>query len=293
MTAMDKARSTPPVPPVEGPRPPTAEVEVRVLGPVEVIGAARPFARCHALDLIVYLALHPRGAGNDEWAAALWPERRPAAATLHSTASVARRALGRSSDGGDHLPRSRLRLGLAPTVASDWDRFRALAGQDERARWIEAMALVRGRPFDGLRSSDWTVLQGFVPDMQERVVLVAQRLGETALADGDWATAGWAARRALRASPFDERLHRVLLRAADGAGNRLGVEEIMDRLLSLLGDAGQPPSRQGDGPSTAQVRTMQDWADLLHPRTLDLYRSITGRRERRGALAPIGSPPRR
>ena len=64
------------------------EVEVLVLGAVEVRGNARQFTRAWAKELVIYLAIHPDGVSNDTWATALWPDRLMAASSLHSTASV-------------------------------------------------------------------------------------------------------------------------------------------------------------------------------------------------------------
>jgi len=44
-----------------------SEIEVAVLGPTEVRGIARGFSRASALELVVYLALHPAGVPNDTW----------------------------------------------------------------------------------------------------------------------------------------------------------------------------------------------------------------------------------
>ena len=44
------------------------EVEVAVLGPVEIRGITVGFSRASALELVVYLALRPTGAANDTWA---------------------------------------------------------------------------------------------------------------------------------------------------------------------------------------------------------------------------------
>ena len=103
------------------------EVEVAVLGPVEVHGNARQFTRAWAKELVVYLAMHPGGSSNETWATVLWPDRLMAPSSLHSTASVARRSLGQARDGGDHLPKGHGRLELADTVGTDWDRFVRLA----------------------------------------------------------------------------------------------------------------------------------------------------------------------
>ncbi len=238
-----------------------------MLGPVEVRGADRPFERAWTLDLVVYLAMHRRGASTEAWATALWPERLPAPPTLHSTASAARRSLGRSADGPDHLPRSHGRLALAPTVGTDWARFCHLAAAEGAGAWTAALDLVRGRPFEGLRSPDWAVLEGFVAEIEGAVVDVALRLADHLLGRHDGRGARWAARRALRASPYDERLYRVLLVAADAEGNPAGVESGMAELTRLVGgDAGGPRPR---GALSA--------CDLVHPDTAALYRALSRR----------------
>ncbi|HVA06265.1 MAG TPA: hypothetical protein VNG12_05920, partial [Acidimicrobiales bacterium] len=234
------------------------EVEVLVLGTVEVRGIARQFTRAWAKELVVYLAMHPGGVSNDTWATALWPDRLMAASSLHSTASVARRSLGQARDGGDHLPKGHGRLVLADTVGTDWDRFVRLADSGNPGHWRGAMELVRGRPFDGLRASDWPILEGLSAAIEASVVDVATRLASQCLAARDPAGAEWAARRGLLVSPYDERLYRILLRSADLAGNPAGVESVMSELLHLVADGVEP-------------------FDSIHPETTDLYRVLTRR----------------
>ena len=147
---------------VDHPSPPSVggpEVEVRVLGPIEIVGAAKPFTRAWAIELIVYLVMHPRGASSEQWATALWPERIMAPASLHSTASAARRSLGVSTSGEDHLPRAHGRLSLNLSVASDWSRFSELSKEPDPGSWRQALLVIRGRPFDGLRAADWVLLR--------------------------------------------------------------------------------------------------------------------------------------
>ncbi len=236
-------------------------IEVSVLGPVEIRGAAREFTRAWAKELVVYLAMHPRGAANDAWATALWPDRLMAASSLHSTASVARRALGRSPDGGDHLPRSHGRLALSSTVVTDWHRFVELADTGQAEQWRAALALVRGRPLEGLRSSDWPILEGIAPSMEASIVDLSGRLAGYSLSGGDPRGAEWAARQGLLVSPYDERLYRMLMRAADAAGHPAGVEAAMEELVTLVADDIEP-------------------FDSVHPSTMELYRSLTRRRKR-------------
>ncbi len=234
------------------------EIEVAVLGSIEIRGAARDFTRAWAKELVVYLALHPNGASNDAWATALWPDRLMAPSSLHSTASVARRSLGRSSDGQDHLPRSHGRLALSNTVGTDWDRFVLHADSNDTGRWQGALELVRGRPLDGLRSSDWPILEGIGPAIEAAIVDLSGRLAGWCLSEGDSLTAEWAARKGLLASPYDERLYRMLMRAADLAGNPAGVEAAMSELITLVADDIEP-------------------LDSVHPSTMDLYRTLSRR----------------
>ena len=240
-----------------------------MLGPVEVRGAARPFGRAWTLDLVVFLALHRRGATSEAWSTALWPDRLPAAPTRYSTASAARRALGPSTAGRDHLPRSHSRLQLAPTVGCDWDRFVLLARSDRAGAWAEALGLVRGRPFEGLRSPDWTVLEGFTAEVEEAVVVVALQLAGYRLGRGDGRGAWSAARRALLVSPYDERLYRVLLRAADAQGNPAGVESAMAELTRLVGGAREGPGERAAGAPHP--------CELVHPDTAALYQALSRR----------------
>jgi DNA-binding SARP family transcriptional activator len=231
----------------------------------------------------VYLAMHPNGASNETWATALWPDHLMAASSLHSTASVARRALGQGSSGFDHLPRSHGRLKLAATVGTDWDRFVDLAEGSDTTAWRAALEQVRGRPFEGLRSSDWTILEGIGPAIGASVVDLSGRLAGACLGAGDPRGAEWAARKGLVVSPYDERLYRMLMRAADLGGNPAGVEAVMAELIQLVADDVEP-------------------FDSVHPSTMDLYRSLARRRsaaavpwDRRGASvsrrAPSLTPP--
>jgi DNA-binding SARP family transcriptional activator len=240
-------------------RGPGIDVEVAVLGSVEIRGAARAFTRAWARELVVYLAVHPTGASNDVWSTALWPDRVMAPSSLHSTASVARRALGKTREGIDHLPRSHGRLALGPSVGTDWDRFLTLSTSEDPDEWRAALELVRGRPFDGLRSTDWAILDGTAPSMESAIVDLSGRLAGACLRAGDPRGAEWSARRGLLVSPYDERLYRMLLRAADAAGNPGGVESVMVELVRVVADEIEP-------------------IESVHPSTLALYRSLSRRR---------------
>ena len=219
----------------------TAPIEVAVLGPVEIRGAALPLERHPRLtELVVYLAMHPGGATTPAWETALWPERRMPPQTIANRLSEARHALGLSPDGRPRLRKSGERH-LIADVETDWERFKALAGrEDDPAAWREALGLVRGRPFLELHQGQWTVLEGFAVEIEHAVVECALRLGGLALASGRPDDAMWAAQRALRATPWDERLHRLLMKAADAAGDRAGVEATLRHLALVLEIDGDP-----------------------------------------------------
>jgi DNA-binding SARP family transcriptional activator len=244
---------------------------VAVLGPVEIRGAARPFCRSSSRELVVYLAFHRQGAWNDVWAAALWTDRCIAASTLHSTASVARSALGRSGSGTDHLPRGGRRLRLADTVSTDVERFTRAAAEPDPTSWKDALALVRGRPFEGLHLADWAVLDGTQAQVEAMVVDTALKAAEHFLDRGCGAEAAWMIRRGLRANPYDERLYRGLLWATEIMGNRAGLQTTMAELLSLATDGAARAAGPGPGP------LRQIAASPVHPETVALFRALSQR----------------
>jgi DNA-binding SARP family transcriptional activator len=261
---------------------PPCEIDVAVLGPVEIRGAAQPFPRAAARELVVYLAFHRHGVRSDVWAAALWTDRRVAQSTLHSTSSVARRSLGRSDSGVDHLPRRGRLLRLEPTVGTDVERFARAAATPDPRRWVEALRLVRGRAFDGLGRCDWAVLDGTQAHVESMVVDTALKAAAHYLRRGQGEEAEWVIRRGLRVSPYDERLYRALLRAAGVMGNRVGLRTTMEELLRVAAD-GDPLCR------SARPGTLGESGHrFLHPQTVSLFRELA-----RGAIpAPGGDPSR-
>ena len=227
-------------------------VEVAVLGSVEVRGVSGALDRRPKLsELVAYLALHPAGSTTDAWTTALWPERQAPRQTIANRASEARHALGFAPDGRPRLRRLGDRL-LLVDVTTDWATFGALANAEHDPRsWQQALDLVRGRPFEGLLERQWCYLDGLVAEMELAIVDVAVRLGRALLDTGDAQAAQRAAVRALRACPFDERLHRLLMRAADAAGSRTGVTEVFRQLALMLEIDGDP--RRAVHPETAAL----------------------------------------
>jgi DNA-binding SARP family transcriptional activator len=255
-------------------------IEVALLGPVQVRGAPEPFRRSAALGLVVYLASHRRAVAQGEWVHALWLDRAVTPTTVHSTASDARRALGRASDGTLHLPRGRL-LRLGDGVTTDVERFAALVSTRHLPSLLDALRLVRGPLFAGPGQADWAVLDGTQAALEAMVVETGLRAATSSLAAGRADEAIGAVRRALLVSPYDERLYRALLEATAAQGSRVGLRSTMVQLLTLAADVPRPerdPRWPGFG--TAQL-------SLLHPQTTALYDSLVS-----GLPATRASPSR-
>ena len=263
MAVVVKAPPTPAAAPrrVGVPDPPQAvrAIEICLLGNVQVEGAPESFRyRRRLTELVAFLAMHPEGSTSDSFATALWPERRVPVQTLANRLSETRRALGIASDG---LPRLRKmgRRHLIADVETDWKRFKELSAPDQDPEsWRRALALVRGRPFDGLERGEWAQLEGFSAAIEASIVDVACRLGDHALGRGEAGLTHWAALQGLLASPWDERLYRLLMRAADGLGNRGGVDAALRSLALALELEGDPLLG-------------------IHPETSALYRRLTSR----------------
>jgi DNA-binding SARP family transcriptional activator len=237
-------------------------IEVAVLGSVVVTGAAAPFHRSAARELVVYLAFHRRGVRHAECALAIWPERPVSLATVHSTSSDARRALGHAPDGELHLPRG-VDLRLRGSVTTDAERFASLAGSDDPHCLFEAMRLVRGPLFAGLHRTDWAVFDGTQAEIESLVVRTALRGADAFVGLGCAGEAEWMVRQALQLSPYDERLYRALLTATAAQGNRVRLRSAMAQLLTLAGGAGSLSGTPAPGPT-----------DCLHPETTALYRDL-------------------
>ena len=238
----------------------TGAVTVSVFGPVTVDGAARPFTRAFALDLVTYLVLHPHGAGTDQWVTALWPDRVMAPATIHSTSSAARRALGTSTDGRALLPQGHARLRMSDAVGCDVDLVTELLNADRLTRRA-AMAVLRGRPFDGLRRYEWVISEGHLARAESVASRLTASVASDFLSDGDAVGAQTALRRGLAVTPYDEGLWRLLLDATYATGSASGLDQVIAELAVVLGAS----------PVLQRLSPALDLADLVHPATWDHY----------------------
>lgn len=239
--------------PVRPVRPHHSAVWIGVLGPVRVTGTTADLSRRRvATELLVYLALHPEGAFGEGIAGALWPERRVTPQTLSNRLHEVRRVLGVTPQGRSRLTKETGRHVLAPDIHCDWTDFQALTEDGtDIDDWRRALSLVRGRPLEGLARGDWAVLEGFAAAIEAAILDTAVGLSESLLKGGDFLGAEWAARRGLVVAPWDERLYRQLMRAADLAGNRRGVDAALKALALALEIPGDP--LRGVHPATAAL----------------------------------------
>jgi hypothetical protein len=240
---------------------------VGVLGPIEAWGAAKPFNRAKALELVVFLALHPRSAIDAERLMdALWPgwelkdypagKRRPTHSTLNTTTTVARDCLGNGPGGSRRLPHlqgngtRRYRLEDVPLdyqlLLDAVARARAVVDDDRSEAKLElreGLTLVRGRPFDDVRddprSYQWANASGAIAAIEREVCEAAHWLAKLCLDDLDPDGARWAARRGLLVVPGRRALVCDEMSAAALEHNPAGVEGAMRELAELL-DADDP-----------------------------------------------------
>ena len=243
------------------------EIEVRVIGTVEMVGAAQPFTSRRALDLVAYLAFHPEGADRDQLMTHIWPpDDPPSKSTLANTVSRARRALGTNRDNEPYLPRVTPEgiYRLAPGVGTDVSRFEALvsdarseSGDRGRDHLQSALTLVRGTPFTGgagdlFRWADF----GLRTHIDCLVDTAAHELAKRCLDAGDVEGARHAVMTSLQLVGVCEQCYRWRLMAA--AENPTEVRQIMAELLNLL-------KRESNQPEAD---------DLISPDLLELYEEL-------------------
>lgn len=256
----------------------STEVEIRVLGGVDVVGVGA-IERRKSLEIATYLALHsPEGVTDDRIKMVFWPDEAPSKETFNTTMSMARSALGNDSTGELYLPHyasTHQRYRVTDKVTTDLARFEARAtfaksvpAAVAKPLLEEALGMVRGQPFDVSRGYEWAFAESFVTRAAIAIAEVAQRLGEIALDDGDSSTAEWAASRGLVAAPGDEGLYRIRMQAAKASGNTSAIRQIFNELCESV-EANEP-------------------YDQLDPQTIDLFELLTGKSAR--SLSAVRNP---
>jgi hypothetical protein len=232
-------------------RDPAAMVpKLHLLGPIAVTGIDAPPARRGALliEIVAYLASHPRGVTVEQLAADLWPHIPDAATktTPRQSVSMARQWLGvNPHTGHERLPRAvadsaGLKLYRVEDVLVDAELFRRLrlraTGRGEHGidDLHAALALVTGPPLSGRRPGGYSWLADTPLDHEytAMIVDVAHLVATHALATGDPAAAAAAARTALDAGALDDIALLDLVAACHAQNQHAEAEEYVRRILA-------------------------------------------------------------
>ena len=194
------------------------ETEILILGSVEAQGWRSPPERAVVVELACYLAMHrERPVSGESLRAALRPDgsKEQSAKTLRTYLSMLRKALGPNA-----LP-SRPSGGyqLASWVTTDWERFVELSRSDDVDDALEALSLIRGRPFEGVPSGTyaWVFSEFLVSNMEVAVASVVTRAVEQLVQADDLERALSAVRQGLRAVTGDYGLWELYLSLASQA----------------------------------------------------------------------------
>lgn len=227
-------------------------LEVNILGPLQIIGAAGDPPRRHCLEMLVYLTLHRRPVPVQSLWQAVFPDRPYDSHQLVNRMSELRRYARQK------LPQIKRSYQVDEFTISDWQRFRALS-EGNPSQQLEALALVRGRPFEDLRS-DWMHLEGQLAEIEASIVDLAVQVGERALRQQDPDTARAAALAGLRGCPWDERLYRIAMQAAAARGATQEIHQLRRQLQLVLDDELDPDD--DIQPATEQLYgTLRDTED--------------------------------
>ncbi|NLD78037.1 MAG: LysM peptidoglycan-binding domain-containing protein [Acidimicrobiales bacterium] len=235
--------------------------------------------RPYFIEILAYLALHPKGATANEIADAFGI----AASKARTDISSLRTWLGTNPrTGQDYLPtanespayrESGVKAYQLQDMLIDLDLFRRLRlrGQARGAAGIQdlktAMALVEGPPFSALREKGWSWLldtERIHETTGCAVVDTAHILITNALADGDLNAARQVAETACQAAPYDDiaRLDLIKVTAAEGhdeAADKMLSDDIGNRTDDYLPPIELPPR-------TADVVGTQDWRNTRQRR---------------------------
>jgi DNA-binding SARP family transcriptional activator len=250
------------------------DVLVKVIGEVEAVRLSaddqplRPDKQ-KALEAVAYLAARDAAVPLEDVQAALWPSGANSTKTFRNAITSARSMLGEDRDGQPLLPIPESgRYDLSNRVATDYELFHELIHHadlldDSQVQLVttlltDALSLVRGEPYVGAgRNYAWVAQHRGI--IVAEIVNAAEELAEITLELGDWRAAEWAARQGLRAFPCDERLYRVLMRAAHASGSISGVHRVFDELCQVVADPDH-----GAEPE-----------DTVHPETVSLLEALT------------------
>ncbi|MFI5831992.1 LysM peptidoglycan-binding domain-containing protein [Streptomyces sp. NPDC051578] len=217
----------------------TGAVRIDMLGPLCITGGP---GSAHAPRTTAVAALiHLRPGRSAEYLCKTMDPVNPwSTRTLHSRLSELRAAFGDTPDGQPLLPRPKNGgYTFHRSVTSDWEQFTTLASQalaagprDGIADLENAMALVRGKPFDG-RTPPWA--DAVIQEMLSRITDTAHTLARwhTDSDNPDLDAARRTVLQALDVEETSELLYRDLLHLEWTAGNTHAVRKTVGRLQQM------------------------------------------------------------
>ncbi|MFD8984646.1 bacterial transcriptional activator domain-containing protein, partial [Streptomyces sp. NPDC059564] len=214
-------------------------VRIDMLGALRITGGTGSAHAPRTTAVAALIHLRP-GRSADYLCQAVDPVNPWSTRTLHSRLSELRAEVGITADGAPLLPRPKDgAYAFHRSVTSDWEQFRALAssglaaGSKTGITDLEAaMALVRGKPFDG-RNLPWA--DAVIQEMLSRITDTAHTLARWHT-DGDTPDLDAARRTVLQALDIEETsevLYRDLLHIEWAADNHHAIRKTIARLQQM------------------------------------------------------------
>ncbi|MFT4215980.1 MAG: LysM peptidoglycan-binding domain-containing protein [Micropruina sp.] len=203
---------------------------LRLLGPIELLGAAGPTparSRRQCEEYCAWLLENPQSM-----ATRMAAELVVAETTRRSNMSRLRSWLGSDATGKPYLPEAYSgRIELHPAVESDWQRVQTLAAPGVNRLTPETLVAlleyVRGAPLADAAPGQWRWAEELRTDMSSLVRDAGVVLTRWALHHHDLDVARWAAARALLAAPEDELLLVERINTEALAGNPDEVQRLV------------------------------------------------------------------
>jgi hypothetical protein len=213
--------------------------EVRVLGPVEVLGWHVAPDRPVLTELLCYLALHrERPVSGEALRAAFRPDdadKEQSAKTLRTYLSMLRRSLGPNV-----LPNARSAgYRLADSVTTDWDQFRHLSALPDLESKLDALKTIRGRPFQDVAADTyaWVFTEFWISDIEVAMVTQSKQAALLCREAGRSDDALWALRQGLLAARSDFTLWDTYLAIASDVGDSALLRAQREARAALGDDA--------------------------------------------------------
>ncbi|MGW7385303.1 AfsR/SARP family transcriptional regulator [Streptomyces sp. NPDC054794] len=214
--------------------------EIRVLGPVEVDGVPHTGHGRRTTELAALLYFRP-GRTADSLCTDMDPTTPWTTTTLNARLHGLRRALGNDPNGQPYVPRRTNAddpYQLHPDIRCDWTTFQHLTQHTPPAaehlpRLETALALVRGRPFDG-HPPPWA--EPHQQEMTTSIIEVAHRIATQRTPPGphhNLTLARQAIATGLEVDEAAEALYRAWMLIEHTAGNRAGLHMAITRLQHI------------------------------------------------------------